>query len=108
LKAELETSTLHAAKNIKLILVAPGQLATGLFSFVKTPSEFLAPVVEAVQLAKEVIDMIDSGRGGAIRLPFYTQWIPLVGAFPAGVQKLFRNLSSLDIATSSSSKHKTV
>jgi hypothetical protein len=44
------------------------------------------------------VQLIDEGRGGEIRLPFYTQWIPLLVALPAGVQHLLRQWVGLDNA----------
>ena len=98
LRAELRYSEHSSAKNIKTILVAPGQLSTSLFAGLKTPSTFLAPVVEPVELAKEIVKMIDSGLSGEIRLPFYADWIPILQSLPVGLQQVLRNWSGLDRA----------
>ena len=98
LRAELKYFEHPSAKNIKTILVAPGQLGTSLFSGVKTPSEFLAPVVEPVELAKEIVNMIDSGLSGEIRIPFYADWIPIFQALPVSLQQMLRTWSGLDRA----------
>lgn len=98
LREELRYSQHPAASNIKTILVAPGQLRTSLFGRVRTPSKFLAPLIEPVELAKEIVVMVDSGRSGEIRLPFYAEWIPALQALPAGAQVLIRRWSGLDRA----------
>lgn len=98
LQAELRYSANPAASNIKTILVAPGQLSTSLFAGVRTPSKFFAPVVEPVELAKEIVAMVDSGRSGEIRVPFYAEWIPVLQALPAGLQRVLRSWSGLDLA----------
>jgi short-subunit dehydrogenase len=106
LKAELKMSNHAAAKNVKTVIVTPGQLGTPLFEDIKTPSNFLAPIVEPVDLAKEIVRMIDSGESGEIRMPFYSTWIPLLLALPVGVQAIVRNWSGLDQAMIKSIKDK--
>ncbi|TLD24705.1 short chain dehydrogenase/reductase [Venturia nashicola] len=54
LKAELSCSAHQGAEKIKTVLVTPGQLGTPMFGGLKTPSTFLAPIVEPVELAKEI------------------------------------------------------
>jgi len=98
LREELRYSGNPAAANISTILVAPGQLSTSLFGGIRTPSQFLAPVVEPVELAKEIVAMVDSGRSGEIRVPFYAEWIPVLQALPAGLQRVIRSWSGLDRA----------
>jgi len=98
LREELRHSENPAADNINTILVAPGQLSTSLFGSVKTPSQFLAPVVEPVELAREIVAMVDSRRSGEIRVPFYAEWIPVLQALPAGLQRVIRSWSGLDRA----------
>lgn len=98
LREELRHSEHLAASNIRTVLVAPGQLSTALFGRVNTPSKFLAPLVEPVELAKEIVAMVDSGRSGDIRVPFYAEWIPVLQALPAGLQRIARSWSGLDRA----------
>jgi hypothetical protein len=50
--------------------------------------------------------MIDDGRGGEIRMPFYAQWAPALAVLPFGVQKLLRQWSGLDKAATTLSKVK--
>lgn len=106
LRAELYNSQHPGAPNIKTILVAPGQLSTPLFAGIRTPSNFLAPVVEPVELAKEIVQMIDSGCSGEIMLPLYAKWIPLLGALPVGFQRIVRWWSGMDKAMLEFSKKK--
>lgn len=89
------------------MLVAPGQLDTPLFAGLQTPSNFLAPVVEPVEIAKEIVRMIDSGCSGEVLMPLYAKWITLLAILPVGVQKIIRGLSGLDGAMLSMSR-KTV
>ncbi|KAF2403802.1 NAD(P)-binding protein [Trichodelitschia bisporula] len=104
LRAELAYSTHPNARNIKTILVAPGQLDTGLFAGLTTPSAFLAPVVPPVELAREIVDLVDAGRSGDICRPVYTRFVPLVPALPAGVQRVVRAWSGVDAAAVMSKK----
>ena len=98
LRAELRYSEHSSAKNIKTILVVPGQLGTPLFAGMKTPSAFLAPIVEPVELAKEIVKMIDSGLSGEIRVPFYADCVPIFQALPVSLQQVLRSWSGLDRA----------
>lgn len=99
LRAEL-TSLLapEGAENIRTVLVTPGQLSTPLFEGVKTPSSFFGPVVEVVELAKEIVRMIDTGESGEISSPLYARWVEWIDVLPAGLQRVFRGLSGVDRA----------
>lgn len=106
LREELKHSQHPAANNIKTILVAPGQLWTPLFENIVTPSNFLAPVVEPIDLAKAIVNMVNQGDSGEIRTPFYAQWAPALLALPVGLQSLIRSFSGVDGAMISSVKLK--
>lgn len=84
--------------NIKTVLVTPGQLSTPLFDGVKTPSGFLGPVLEPVDVAKEVIAAIDGGSSCVVALPLYARWIDWVNVAPVGVQAVVRRVSGIDRA----------
>jgi short-subunit dehydrogenase len=98
LRAELNYSTDPAAQHIRTVLVTPGQLDTKLFSGLTTPSNFLAPVVEPVELAKEIVRMVDSGYSGEVLTPLYTRWVPLLNGLPVGLQSILRAWSGMDRA----------
>ncbi|KAI9846654.1 MAG: hypothetical protein M1837_003709 [Sclerophora amabilis] len=92
------TAELPPESNIKTVLVTPGQISTSLFAGVETPSNFLGPVLEPVDVAKEIIKAIDEGRGGVLAMPLYTRWVQVLGVLPVGAQKIFRSLSGWDRA----------
>ncbi|KAK3293254.1 uncharacterized protein B0H64DRAFT_403864 [Chaetomium fimeti] len=81
---------------IRTVLVTPGQLSTPLFYGVQTPNRFLAPVVEPVDVAKEVIAAIDNGRNAAIGMPLYARWIDWYNVLPVGLQAVARKLAGID------------
>jgi NAD(P)-dependent dehydrogenase (short-subunit alcohol dehydrogenase family) len=83
---------------IKTILVTPGQLSTPLFAGVKTPSNFFAPVVEPVEVAKEVIAAIEGGSSAQLSMPLYARWIDWLNVLPVGVQRIARWASGVDTA----------
>lgn len=83
---------------IKTILVSPGQLSTPLFNGVKTPNSFLAPLLEPVDVAKEVIAAIDSGSSAVLAMPLYARWIDWMNVLPVGVQTIVRKMAGLDSA----------
>ncbi|KAI0853982.1 NAD(P)-binding protein [Daldinia vernicosa] len=81
---------------IKTILVTPGQLSTPLFYGVKTPNPFIAPVVEPIDVAKEIIKAIDLGLSDHIGMPLYARWVDWYNVLPVGLQKIARKLSGID------------
>jgi short-subunit dehydrogenase len=87
---------LKSTPEIKTILVSPGQLSTPLFNGVQTPNSFFAPVLEPVDVAKEVIAAIDSGSSAVLAMPLYARWIDWMNVFPVGVQAILRGMCGVD------------
>lgn len=85
-------------RNVKTLLVTPGQLSTPLFEDVAPPSTFIGPVVPVNELAAEIVKRIDAGEGGELSMPLYARWIGLLGVLPAGVGSLTRRIAGLDTA----------
>lgn len=83
---------------VRTVLVTPAQLSTPLFYGVQTPSPFLAPVVETVDVAREVMAAIDAGKSTAIAMPLYARWIDWYNVLPLGLQALARRLAGVDVA----------
>jgi hypothetical protein len=77
-----------------------------MFGGMKTPSTFLAPVVEPVELAKEIVKIVDSGWSGEVSLPIYTRLVPMLAALPAGLWTIGRAFSGMDGAMLDFSKQK--
>lgn len=93
LRAELK-----ATPNIKTVLVSPGQLSTPLFEGVRTPSSFFGPVLEPVDVAKEVIATIDAGCSADLAMPLYARWIDWMNVMPIGMQAVVRSVCGVDSA----------
>lgn len=101
LTAELRApDAAEGSGNVRTLLVTPGQLATGLFADVKVPwyAHFLGPVVEPVELAREIVRRVDVGEGGEVSLPVYAGWIEWVFVLPAAVQRGVRWVAGIDAA----------
>ncbi|KAF2766498.1 NAD(P)-binding protein [Teratosphaeria nubilosa] len=99
LRAELTSPKApNGAEKIRTILVTPGQLSTSLFEGVQTPSSFFGPVVEPVELAREIVKMVDAGESGEISLPLYARYIDWLHVLPAGLAKIARWASGMDRA----------
>lgn len=94
LTAELRQSN----PEIRTVLVAPGQLSTPLFYGVQTPNSFFAPVVEPVEVAKEIIDAIDNGYAESLSTPLYARLIDWYNVLPVGLQNVARKLAGIDKA----------
>jgi NAD(P)-dependent dehydrogenase (short-subunit alcohol dehydrogenase family) len=82
--------------DIRTVLMTPGQLSTPLFYGVETPNAFVAPVVEPVDVAKEIVAAIDNGRGAAVAVPLYARWVDWYNVLPAGVQVVARKVAGVD------------
>ena len=107
LLAELKSTSAPAgARNIRTILVTPGQLSTPLFAGVKTPSSFFGPVVEPVELASEIVRMIDAGESGNISMPLYARWIEWLHVLPPGLQRVARQMAGIDNAMEGFGMHR--
>ncbi|RMX80691.1 hypothetical protein D0869_07364 [Hortaea werneckii] len=107
LLAELKSTSAPAgAQKIRTILVTPGQLSTPLFAGVKTPSSFFGPVVEPVELAKEIVRMVDAGESGNISMPLYARWIEWLHVLPAGLQRVARQMAGIDDAMEGFGMHR--
>lgn len=98
LRAELAQSEHESADQIRTVLCTPGQMSTTMFNGVKTPSNFLGPVVEPVDVAKEIIRMIDAGESGDIAVPLYAKYIDWLNVLPVGLKAIVRSLSGVDKA----------
>jgi hypothetical protein len=81
---------------IRTVLVTPGQLSTPLFYGVQTPNSFFAPVVEPVDVAKEIIAAIDNGRSATVGMPLYARWVDWYDVLPAGLQTIARLVAGVD------------
>ncbi|KAH8677315.1 short-chain dehydrogenase [Xylariales sp. PMI_506] len=81
---------------IKTIIVTPGQLSTPLFYGVQTPNSFMAPIVEPVDVAKEIISAIDLGLSDHISMPLYARWIDWYNVLPVGLQRMARKVAGVD------------
>lgn len=92
---------LRNQENVKTLLVETGQMATPLFDWVRTPSHFFAPVLQPVEVAREIVAAVDSGRGGVLRLPAFAKLVNWYAVLPAAVQCAARYLSGIDRAVSS-------
>lgn len=84
------------AKNTKMILVKPGQLSTAMFSTLKSPSDFFGPVVQAKDLAREIVEMIEEGRDCVLCMPVYAWLIEWLGVLPMSLQRTARWMSGVD------------
>jgi NAD(P)-dependent dehydrogenase (short-subunit alcohol dehydrogenase family) len=82
--------------DIRTVLVTPGQISTPLFYGVQTPNSFLAPVVEPVDVTKEIVAAIDEGMGGSLAMPLYARWVDWYSVLPAAVQIIARKVAGVD------------
>ena len=57
------TAELGLSSPVKTTLVVTGQMYTPLFYGVRTPSTFIAPIVEPLDVAREIIQAIENRQG---------------------------------------------
>lgn len=86
--------------NIKTILVEVGQMDTEMFATLSIPwyASFIGPTLEAKDVARAIVDTIDRGEGGTIRMPFYATLVPWYSVMPGSLQILLRWASGIDVA----------
>lgn len=92
---------------VKTLLVETGQIKTELFAEKTTlPSyaEFFGPVLEAKDIAKEIVKTIERGDGGVLRMPSYAKCMPFYSMLPGTAQALVRSFSGIDKAIGSGRK----
>ncbi|QPG74066.1 hypothetical protein FOA43_001387 [Brettanomyces nanus] len=81
---------------VKTLLVCPGQLRTGMFNGVRTPSTLLAPELDPKEVAYTIYRAVKLGKRGEIKLPLYGRLIPLVRLVPWPLAELVRYFSGMD------------
>ena len=69
------TAELGLSSPVKTTLVVAGQMYTPLFYGVRTPSTFIAPVVEPLDVARQVVAAIENRVGGEIYAPWYVGYM---------------------------------
>ncbi|OLL23827.1 putative oxidoreductase isoform A [Neolecta irregularis DAH-3] len=93
-----ESLLVELPESIQKSLFIFGQLSTPMFSEVETPNKLVAPVIEGITAAKEVVQVIKDGRGGEFSMPLYVRYMGLMRVLPAGIVKAARWWSGGDIA----------
>lgn len=83
-------------QGIKTLLVCPGQLKTGMFQGVATPSTIFAPELDPAFVASSVVNAIELGRRGEIKLPLYGKVIPMFRALPWPIVEVTRRITGID------------
>jgi hypothetical protein len=71
------TAELGLSSPVKTTLVVAGQLYTPLFYGVETPSTFFAPVLEPLEIARQIVKNIETRKGGEIYAPWYVGYMYL-------------------------------
>lgn len=90
---------------VKTLLLCPGQLKTNMYRSVSTPSKLFAPELDPSYVSKKLIEAIELGRRGEIKLPFYGKFMPVFRAFPWPVVEFIRNISGIDQSMESFKNH---
>lgn len=84
---------------VKTLLLCPGQIKTGMFAGVRTPSTLLAPELDPKRVAATVVSALELGRKGEIQLPVYAKIVPVLRAFPWQLIEMTRGFSGMDKST---------
>lgn len=83
---------------VKTLLVELGQMRTEMFKGVESPNWFFAGELEPVDVAREIVRMVDEGRGGEVVLPLYARWAAVYSLLPLRVREWLRWASGIDTA----------
>lgn len=87
---------LRSHRNIRLLLVVPGQLTTDMFKDVSPSMLFFAPLVNHIGLAARIVRRISRGKEGVLCEPFYANFLPLAKILPMSLQHLCRRFTQMD------------
>lgn len=98
------TQELLEYPEIRLLLVTPGQLSTGMFKDVEPSRTFLAPIISAEYLARRIVEKINVGESGVYCEPLYANFLPGIRVFPMVLQHFCRWFSEMDTKVNSNSK----
>lgn len=84
--------------NVTTTMILPGQLNSAMFSGVANPNNFLAPVLDVTQLAREILQKIEGREAGEFGFPLYANYLGLLRVLPSGVSTLVRRMAGMDKA----------
>lgn len=101
LRAELSFLPTPSNSPISMILATPGQLQTPLFSHVPPPllSNFFGPLVSPKELAKKIIEAVESGKPEVrIAVPAYAGMVQVALALPRGMWRVLKGAAGVDRA----------
>lgn len=87
---------LLCAHGVKTLLICPGKMKTPMFDSVATSWRWIAPELEPAYVARSIIEALQHGRRGEIKLPFYANFLPLFRAMPWPITELARHVSGID------------
>jgi len=92
----------YKCPKIRTTLVCPGHVSTPMFTGVTFPSfplfKFFCPTIQPVTVVKRIIAALDDQHSQTIFLPFYTNFIPIVGLLPSFLRDLVQWMSGADYA----------
>lgn len=91
-----QKSTDHS---IRTILVCTGKIDTQMFAPIFTPSKILAPDISPSLLAEHIVSSMENSKVHTIRMPYYTNLIPLFNLLPWPYMKLLKKFSGMNKAT---------
>ncbi|AHY78775.1 AQG_2a_G0039320.mRNA.1.CDS.1 [Saccharomyces cerevisiae] len=86
----------EGVRNIRTLLVTPGQLNTEMFAGFKPPRQFFAPVIDITTLAAKIVRYCELGQRGQLNEPFYCSFAHLLMCVPYSLQRIVRSFSRID------------
>lgn len=85
--------------HINCILICPGKINTNMFSAVRTPSDFLAPDLDAHLLGNKIVDSVKKRKYYVLREPYYVNLVPYFKFLGSRYIKLLKRFSGMDKVT---------
>ncbi|KAM9922128.1 hypothetical protein OXX80_011959 [Metschnikowia pulcherrima] len=93
---EVLSRELASIPSIRMLLVLPGQMSTGMFSDVEQGRLFVAPIVDHVSLARAILQKVNIGEEGIMCEPFYSNFGYALKALPWRLQQAVRSYTQMD------------
>ncbi|KAF7584192.1 putative uncharacterized oxidoreductase [Clavispora lusitaniae] len=87
---------LRPHKNIRMLLVMPGQLTTDMFKDISPSRLFLAPLINHTWLAAKIAARVNRGEEGVLCEPLYANFLPMAKSLPLLLQYWCRKFSQMD------------
>lgn len=95
----LEDINSTRGKKVGTLLVCTGKIKTKMFASVETPSHILAPDICPIELAKRIVEVVETGGKHNLRYPYYANLIGVVMKLDWHYRSIIKTISGMNNST---------